>query len=214
MEFFEKYLISFEKYIKNDREEIIYNLCSQYREIQLLPENSESLEKISRRLEMFHVNIDTIENIKKPYSTFKYCGNSIEITLKQAYWDYIKESETGIKDVVRHFSEEFISLNAKILPHRQDLQNYVREYLDHQLINQMIDQNIYTFDNFYSLVLTITDHIKLIDSEYGKKELEMWLENFSEIATFNRNIKDLLFIVLRDLLNKMENILYIIQKID
>jgi len=215
---FAKYLTILDKYNEQNKLCLIDLLVDQYNEIQqllilspdILNTVQPSINNIIRRLSLFHINIDDIidgrssnVNRNKSLSSFEFCGDPIMVELKRAYWDYIKTAP--ITECVQHFCHEFIKIYSQ-LSHTENNNTFLADHLDADLINQMITNGIYKFDNFYTLVNIVVDHIKLLDSDHGCTHLDQWFNDFKVICEFTDNIVDVLYIVLRDLLNKLENI--------
>ena len=214
------YLDLFNIYIEDNKNEIKSSLIRQYcGMISVLPEldieiqndmNNE-IEKVRKRMKSFNINYEQLNehNILSSFehTGFEFIGDEIEIELKKAYWSYI--TERSLTELVEHFCTEFIRINDELVRNNEDMKNYIINLLDYELINQMITNNAFSFYDFHKLTNKICNYLIDLDSPIGSIHLQKWLNNFNLMSQCAITIIDVIYDVLKDLLNKITYVNYI-----
>lgn len=166
---------------------------------------------------------DMIYRIREENLTgFEYVGNPIEISAKTAYWNFFAESLK--KESEMEINEKTIELHAKtqdticstlndfkekmksLVPHRKDLCKYYDEYIDIDYIRHLMTNQVFKNDSLQSLISFTFDRLKELDSSFGAKQVDNWLQRWTLINQFPYDVHEVLPYILRDIMNKLEKI--------
>lgn len=122
-------------------------------------------------MDVSNVPLDVEEIIQQHNNIDDY----IYETLKRAFWDKLQDDllnkeYTGMINVLRELREKLCNL----VPNRRDLHEEYHEFIDVDLIKQMLDNNAITPSYILSLVNYIISVLKQMDSLSEEYFYDMW----------------------------------------
>lgn len=162
------------KKIKGISDKQIEEICSKQ---EIIKENiktiggNEGMEIFSKYSPVFF-DEGAINNLK----------SQIEGTYKKAYWDKL------IEDLDKKSYNSFISILDEIrqrisllTPNRVDMHKLLEEYIDTELIKQMLENDAVDDNYFYKLSHYIVERLKELEAPIENKKTEEWQSEIDEI---------------------------------
>lgn len=141
---------------------------------------------------------------------FDYLGSDISIIMKRAYWDNMCDLYKNINydDYNKIFTDSIKNIKDLIYSiHNIEL---YENLFDIELLSSQIKHNTI---NYLKLVSDIVNVIIPLDSKNGEKELMVWKDKILYLENYDIDINLYIPYILRDLINKLENIKYIVDNI-
>ena len=236
--YFKKYVEHFEEWKKKEKKIMSNQLLMQYFDIKntleqtneelyktVLNEQKNKIEKYIKiekcgykieKLQKEHKEVkDILIKLNQENKTgFEYHGTIIEIVGKKAFWDnfikLLKDNNTEKSNIIIYdVISNFVIKLKKLVPNRIDLHKYYDEYYDIKYIKQLIDNNIFDYKAMNKLIMFSMKELQKLDSAYGSKQIQKWLDDFDIISLCYFDIHEVLPYALRDINNKIESIEYI-----
>lgn len=154
---------------------------NKIKEIVLKIGGQEGIEIFSKYSPLM-INDTTIDSLK----------DQVENTYKKAYWDKLEEDLNNKSyDSIILILEEIRSRIALLVPNRIDIHQTLAEYIDVELIKQMLNNNAIDHKFIYGLVNYIIENLKNLEAPSQNEKTEEWrqetlkeLENIENINKF------------------------------
>lgn len=205
------YLVEFKKeyniWKDIDKKNILFGLINKYNKEEL-DENKNKLIKqmkfIDKDYKNYLNNTDLLLNYV--YTGFKYTGDPIEIIAKKAYWDSMIDSSYERKLTYIHDFLTTIIPKLKILKY-----DNIEIVIDIDYIDNMINNKVFNSDELLNIVNYIFDELENKDSANGNYHNKKWRSKILYIIEYlNISIIDIIPYILRDIINKIENLINLI----
>ena len=108
--------------------------------------------------------------------------SQIEVTYKKAYWDkLIEDLNNKSYNSIISILEEVRERIALLTPNRVDMHKLLEEYIDTELIKQMLENNAVDDNYFYRLSCYIIERLKELEAPIENKKTEEWQSEIDEI---------------------------------
>jgi len=236
--YFEKYVNYYDKWKEKEKQIMVNQLLIQYFDIKntlnqtyeelyktVLNEQQNKIEKYIKiqgceyKIEKLQKENPEIKNIliklnEENKTGFEYQGTILEIIGKKAFWDnfvkLLKENDTEKANIIIYdVISNFVVKLKNLIPNRIDLHKYYDEYYDIEYIKQLIDNKAFDYKAMIKLINFSMEELQKLDSAYGCKKIQNWLDDWEIISECYFDIHEVLPYALRDIINKVEQTEYI-----
>ena len=220
----EQYKLYLNSYIEKDKKIEIKSLINQYNDINNTIENLKEKDQsdqiiieltehmidrktiIIDRLKFYNIDIfntSSTFDVLDTLTGFEYIGDEISIMTKKIYYE--NYNMMNLIEDIKYIKN--LLMNCTPMSYRNSLYNEYDLYIDIDFIHHQIENKVL---NFHNLVYYIFEKIKFLDSSVGNEQIKLWLDNFNEINKFHYDYEEIVPFIIRDIINKLENIHYLI----
>ena len=129
----------------------------------------------------------------------------VEATYKKAYWDKLKEDMNSKNyDSLLLALEEIRARIALLTPNRIDIHQTIAEFIDIELIKQMLEHDAMDNKFIYGLVNYIITTLKNLEAPVQNDKTEKWREESLKLLEDNKDLPSFLAEFFQNVFNKIE----------
>lgn len=176
-------------------------------QIKIVEENQEKIKELVRKMGGNEAmkQFEAYSPVFFDESAINNIKEQVETTFKKAYWDKLKEDMNNKNyDSLLLTLEEIRARIALLTPNRIDIHQSIAEYIDVELIKQMLEHD--AMDNKFvtGLVNYIITTLKNLEAPVQNVKTETWREETLKLLEDTKDIPDLLTIFFQKVFDKIE----------
>lgn len=216
----DKYCHSFHTWKNIDKKEIIHELAFRYVELQkiyddLQMENPDG--NILSTIENIHIQQEKIQTeiskfggeelLQKQLDNYQQTKDKMSQVMKDSFWEiFSKDVQEKKYQCILNILQEIMDTIRVMIPNRQDLHLQIKENIDLELMEQMIDNEIIEGTYIHKMVNYIVNLCKKLDSVEKENIYDSLLEEIN--GDFEKGFEYHVFFtkVFRKIMENLEDI--------
>ena len=176
-------------------------------QIKIVTENQEKIKELVKKIggDEGTKQFEAYSPVLFDESAINNIKEQVESTYKKAYWDKLKEDMNNKNnDSLLLILEEIRARIALLTPNRIDIHQTLAEYIDIDLIKQMLDHDAMDNKFIYGLVSYIIETLKQLEAPVQNVKTEEWKEETLKLLEDTNEISNFLPIFFQKVFDKIE----------
>ena len=233
--FLESYINIFVNWKEKDLEKILQQLTISYYDMENIITQLKNKKNKIEQSEIDYINIleDHKIDLKNKiiqldgldyFNQFKIINlsenNKLNIQVKQllekSFWDILSfelNSEPPIYNQLLNIYTEIRDLFCQLVPNREDIQIEIKDYLDPELLKNMLENNAFEDQDLYNLSVYIISLIKKFQPPVMDNEVNEWETDMKKQFENKFDYSDFLVIFFKSVYNMIYTIIDHIEKL-